>query len=261
MSIIVGSIFAVLVFLALLNWSALQRLFGVAKAQVGKAATKAERADPVAMLRESIESEKRILAQAHENRVKQESIVMSVQRLLNQADKEVAENEKRLSVVAKTDDADRQVKIANALIKANASKSKLTKDLADQQEIYNNFRQQVEISEDKVKEKELEANRLEQQLGISKATASMAEISGTMQAAGSNFDDINKHTEEIQRQIDLNNARGKVARERSADVLAEEAENRAVQNQEALALLEKYKTESKAKAGMDELFPAVSEKA
>lgn len=239
-------IFGVVALIAALNFKAFLRLLGVGKAQVGKLADAAERVDPVTMYNQKIQESTENLRAAKENLIRVKSLISSVERQIEQGTKEESTLDARIKLALSKNEDAKAADYVRQLQSTRKSRQENESQLKTHEESYNAFLEQVKVAQDRIMQAKREAERLGQQLEISKAEAELGEISRSFSLSASPLEDAAKFKQEIQKQIDQNKARGTVHREANADLLSIEKEDQEVRDQEANDLLAQYKEQAKA---------------
>lgn len=240
---VLAIIAGVLVLIALFNVRALKKIFTVISAQFGKLARWITGIDPTALYKEKIDVATQRLRTSKEGLVKVQGLVGRVERQVEDGNREATRLDVRIkaAIAEKNDikaaDYVKQLQQVKEHLKENQHQLELHK------ETYTEFLNQIKATQSEILNAKAEGERLGSQLEISKAEGELSEISQNLNP-GASLEGLGEIKNEMNKQIDMNRAKGKVYSDLNAGQISQYEEDEKIRNEEAKALLEQYKKDS-----------------
>lgn len=234
-------IFVAIAAIAIFAPGSIKKLFGAGAAQANKLANKAEAADPIAIIElkidqavERLREQKLVLAQAH-------SATLEVQNEIEVCKREQQDLDQRIDLCLDEGKDDRAATYQLKLTAVEGRLASLSARLLDQKARYDRFLAQVKQTEKDIVEQRQRAQDLGVDLKMSKSMAELAKLQQSFSAGGSPLDDLDKHTREAQRQINLNNSVGAVHADLNEGAIEQANEDKALRERQAAAALAERK--------------------
>ena len=172
--------------------------------------------------------------------------------LVSRLERQVASGEKeeaRLTAKIKTLIGSDETKAAEYAIQLKKTQTDLAENrhqLAEYQGSYQNNLKKIKYARQRIEDAREKASKLQADLRMSKAEAETAKLAEKFNVRTNTLDGLGEIEEEIQRQIDINRGKAQVARDLSADGVADIEAEEALQKQEAQDILAQFKAEAAA---------------
>ncbi len=233
---------AVLLF-TVFQWRNVKRSWQAVCAQVNKASRFLWRADPIAIYQAEIDKTAEEVQQAGEELAEYRGIISRLERDVANDEKEA----ERLKQIIKglLQDGDEK-KATNYVIDLQRVQKRLEKNaklLAEKKVGYELNLKKVKYANQKIREKRDKAAEMQSDLRISKSDARVTQLNQDFKVKTSALDNLDEIEEEIQRQIDVNQAKGQVIHDLGNDGLHELEEMDRLEQQKAQLMLEQFKQE------------------
>lgn len=211
-------------------------------AQVNKLKRRANEADPIALLNQAVDDGVASIQNAKIGLENYRVLILSVQRQLENGEKEKARLEARIREVLQEGDPHRTAR-EYALMLADVEENITTnrEQLARHKQTYDNFAKQVEVGQSRVLAARQKATLLGLELEQSKREKEMAQF-----ARDFSFDpdglnsDLARAEELIYQKIDANRAVGHVAEDLIKPILAESVDEEQERKTAAAKILERF---------------------
>lgn len=229
--------------LAVLNRRALKRVFSAASAQAGKVGRAAQEADPLAMYQEAVDDGIENIQRAKKGLEKSKALVRSVQRQVEQGQKDKARLEHRIQTVLDNGDPNNTANdYALELAQVEEDLATNQEQLQSHTESYNNFCEQVQHNQKKVAEARRKARSLGLKLEQSQHAKEMSDFASSFSPTGFDADGTMARAEQlINQKIDQNNAAGDVAKDLSRQGLAQAKDDELERQSAAASILDRFR--------------------
>jgi phage shock protein A len=220
----------------------LGKLWRSLKAQLNKLANWFAGVDPIAEMQYEYDRSVEQIKEGREGLAQYRALVERVVRQVEADKKHVATLEAKIKAYLQTGDRDTAAKFALELQKAKQSLEENEAQLKMHDQAYNNHLLKIKHATAKLAEVQERIHKYDSELKMSRAEAEVAELAKTFK-----FDvttDFGKVEENLQRQIDTNRARVRVASDLSGEGLEEVQKELALEKALAQQALEQFEKEA-----------------
>lgn len=239
----IGIVTGIVLILALTQWRNVKRIGTVVGSQFGKLSRWLWRADPLAIYQAEVDKSADEIQEAREGLAQFKGHIASLERKVTNGTKKVEELKQTIKGHLL---ANNENKAANYAIEFQVALTQLEKDkaeLQEQQSLYEMNLKTMKFANQKIREAKEKAERMQSDLRMSKANAEISKAAQNFEIKTSSIDNLGEIEDEIQRQIDVNRAKGQVIHDLGNDGLDRMDEQEKLQQQKALELLEQFKQE------------------
>lgn len=233
----------VVLLLAIFQRKALMRCVAAIGAQFSKGSRAIWSADPVAVYQAEVDNSATEIRDATEGLEQYRGLVSRLERQVANGEKEVARLTARVKSFLASGDEGKAAEYAVQLKKAQSELEENRQQLENYKGSYQNNLKKIQFARQKIEAAKEKARKLDADLKMSKAEAETAKLAEKFNVRTNTLDGLGEIEDEIQRQIDTNRGKAEVARDLSADGLAEIEADEKAQKAEAAELLEKMKGE------------------
>ncbi len=234
----------VVVFLGAFQRRNLKRLCVAISAQFGKLFKWIWGIDPIAVYQAEVDRSAEEIQQAGEGLEQYRGLMSHKRRQVDNGEKEKVRLTQKIKSLLQEGDDNRASDYAVLLQKTETELLENKSQLASYDNAYQLNLKKVKRANEKIHNAKEKAEKMQAELRLSKAEAEVSKLAQSFNVTVS-VDGLNEIEEEIQKQIDLNKAKGQVLRDLSQDGLDEMEEEENLQKAQAKELLEKFKTDMK----------------
>lgn len=227
----------------LFQWRNVKRTWQALGAQINKMSRFIWRADPIAIYQTEVDKAAEEVQRASEELAEYKGIISRLERDVSNDMKEI-ENIKQI-IKSLLQDGDEK-KATNYVVDLQRTQNRLNKNIAileEKKSGYDAHLRKIKFANQKIREKRERVNELQSNLRISKADAEVAKLNQEFKVKTSSLDNLDEIEEEIQRQIDTNQAKGQIIHDLGDDGLADMVEMEKIDKQKAQLMLEQFKQE------------------
>lgn len=240
-------IFGVVGGLALLftvfQWRNVKRSWQALCAQVNKVSRFLWRADPIAIYQAEVDKAAEEVQQASEELAEYKGIISRLEREVANDEKEAERLKQIIKGLLQDGDEKKATNYVLDLQRVQARLEKHARLLASKKTGYEINLKKVKFANQKIREKRDKASEMQSDLRISKADARVTQLNQEFKVKTSALDGLDEIEEEIQRQIDVNQAKGQVIHDLGDDGVHDLDEEEKLQKQQATLMLEQFKRE------------------
>lgn len=233
----------VVLLLAIFQRKALGRMCSAIGAQFAKGSRVVWSADPIAVYQAEVDNSATEIRDATEGLEQYRGLVSRLERQVATGEKEVARLLARVKSFLTSGDENKAAEYAVQLKKAQTELEENQHQLDGYRNSYQNNLKKIQFARQKIESAKDKARKLDADLKMSKAEAETAKLAEKFNVKTNTLDGLGEIEDEIQRQIDANRGKAEVARDLSADGLADIEADENAQKAEARDLLEKMKNE------------------
>jgi phage shock protein A len=228
--------------LAVVNIPPLIRMLGAGSSQAGKLGRSLEEADPLALLNQAVDDGVASIQNAKKGLENYRALILSVQRQVENGEKEKTRLESRIQDVLDTGDPNRTAQeYAMMLTDVEQNIAMNREQLQRHKETYENFAKQVEVGQSRVLAARQKAEVLGLELEQSKREKEMAHFARDFSFNPRGLDtDLTRAEELIYQKIDANRAIGQVAEDLTKPILVESVDEEDARKAAASKILERF---------------------
>lgn len=231
------------ILLAIVNTPPMAKIFRAGSAQAHKLSRRLEEADPLALLHQAVDDGVASIQNAKKGLENYRALILSVQRQVENGDKEKARLEARIQEAIDAGDPNRTAQeYAMMLADVEQNLAVNREQLQRHKEIYDNFAKQVEVGQSRVLAARQKAALLGLELEQSKREKEMARFARDFSFNPQGLDtDLTRAEELIYQKIDANRAVGHVAEDLTKPILAESIDEEEQRKAAASKILERFR--------------------
>jgi phage shock protein A len=230
------------ILLALVNIPSLIRMLGAGSSQAAKLGRRLEEADPLALLNQAVDDGVASIQNAKKGLENYRVLILSVQRQVENGEKEKARLESRIQDSLNEGDPNRTAhEYAMMLADVEQNIAVNREQLQRHKETYENFAKQVEVGQGRVLAARQKASLLGLELEQSKREREMAHFARDFSFNPQGLDtDLARAEELIYQEIDANRAVGHVAEDLTKPIVAESVDEEKERKAAASKILERF---------------------
>lgn len=237
----------VLVVLAIFQRNNLRMIMQSVFAQFGKFARWVRGIDPIAMYQAEVDRCAAEIQQGTEGLEQYRGLVSQYQRKVANGEADVARLDARIKAQLQLNNEDKASQYVMQLNRANAQLEADRKVLERYNSSYQANAKKIKAARDQIVMARERAREYNAELRLSQVEAEAAQLAARLNVKSANFDNFGELEAEIQRKIDVNRAKAQVIVDTGADGMDDIEEKEVIEQSEAKAMLEKYKSEMTSK--------------